>query len=291
MAATYAPVVPGKADLLSARCGRASGLPHRVVVRDRTCSTRSAGPWDSRSPSSAWPIPMRARIPAASARAQLLFAHAALSDPAQGAPARPAIGAGARRPRRSRERRHRRAHRRLDTRARRQRHIARTWRAKDSRSISRSRRRSPPARGRSRLQPQGAARESQASYYYSEPQLRVSGPRRLRQGRCRRERRRVARSRVVERDARRDALGWDWIGVNLDDGGALMAFRIRGRDGARALVERHASHARRSLAAIHAARRALSRRAARWSSPRTGTDYPVAMDVEIDGNASGDSIR
>ena len=28
------------------------------------------------------------------------------------------------------------------------------------------------------------------------------------------------------------ATGWDWIGLNLDDGGALMAFRIRGRDGA-----------------------------------------------------------
>ena len=23
------------------------------------------------------------------------------------------------------------------------------------------------------------------------------------------------------------AVGWDWIGINLDDGGALMAFRMR----------------------------------------------------------------
>jgi predicted secreted hydrolase len=23
------------------------------------------------------------------------------------------------------------------------------------------------------------------------------------------------------------SVGWDWIGINLDDGGALMAFRIR----------------------------------------------------------------
>ncbi len=28
-----------------------------------------------------------------------------------------------------------------------------------------------------------------------------------------------------------DAVGWDWIGINLEDGGALMAFRIRNRAG------------------------------------------------------------
>ena len=28
-----------------------------------------------------------------------------------------------------------------------------------------------------------------------------------------------------------DASGWDWIGINLDDGGALMAFRMRDHSG------------------------------------------------------------
>jgi predicted secreted hydrolase len=28
-----------------------------------------------------------------------------------------------------------------------------------------------------------------------------------------------------------EATGWDWIGINLDDGGALMAFRMRDRRG------------------------------------------------------------
>ena len=27
------------------------------------------------------------------------------------------------------------------------------------------------------------------------------------------------------------ANGWDWVGANLDDGSALMAFQIRGKDG------------------------------------------------------------
>ena len=28
-----------------------------------------------------------------------------------------------------------------------------------------------------------------------------------------------------------EARGWDWIGINLEDDGALMAFRIRDRQG------------------------------------------------------------
>ena len=28
-----------------------------------------------------------------------------------------------------------------------------------------------------------------------------------------------------------DAVGWDWIGMNLHDGGALTAFRLRRADG------------------------------------------------------------
>ena len=28
-----------------------------------------------------------------------------------------------------------------------------------------------------------------------------------------------------------DASGWDWLGANLDDGSALMAFKVRGRNG------------------------------------------------------------
>ena len=30
-----------------------------------------------------------------------------------------------------------------------------------------------------------------------------------------------------------DAAGWEWVGINLDDGGALMAFQIRSRSGAK----------------------------------------------------------
>ena len=45
-----------------------------------------------------------------------------------------------------------------------------------------------------------------------------------------------------------EAVGWDWIGVNLDDGAALMAFRIRGAARRAALGRWHAARRRRQAA-------------------------------------------
>ncbi len=72
---------------------------------------------------------------------------------------------------------------------------------------------------------------AQASHYYSQPQLAASGTLTL-QG----------RASPVEGRAWLDhewsntlldpqAVGWDWIGINLDDGRALTAFRLRRADG------------------------------------------------------------
>jgi predicted secreted hydrolase len=36
---------------------------------------------------------------------------------------------------------------------------------------------------------------------------------------------------MVERAPRVRAVGWDWVGANLDDGSALMVFRIRNAAG------------------------------------------------------------
>jgi predicted secreted hydrolase len=71
-----------------------------------------------------------------------------------------------------------------------------------------------------------------ASHYYSQPQLEVSGDLVA-----------DARKHPVHGRAWLDhewsgslmperAVGWDWIGINLDDGGALMAFRLRDAQGA-----------------------------------------------------------
>ena len=84
------------------------------------------------------------------------------------------------------------------------------------------------------LMPQGengfsrkGPKPGQASYYYSEPQLQVEG-----------KVTRTGKTAQVKGQAWLDhewsttvldpaAAGWDWIGANLDDGGALMAFRSR----------------------------------------------------------------
>lgn len=121
-----------------------------------------------------------------------------------------------------------------------------------------------------------------ASYYYSEPQLRATG-------------RISARGRTIEAEGvawldhewssellAADASGWDWLGANLDDGGALMAFRIRGKDGG-TLWSNAMLRARDGTTTQLAgdAVRFAPRRA--WKSPRTGVSYPVAMEI-VTGN-------
>ncbi len=91
--------------------------------------------------------------------------------------------------------------------------------------------RTPPLlqgdRGFSRKGPSAAS----ASYYYSLPHLTVSGEITV-DGR----RRTVTGEAWFDHEWSSDVMdeqarGWDWMGVNLDDGGALMAFRMRGADG------------------------------------------------------------
>ncbi len=128
----------------------------------------------------------------------------------------------------------------------------------------------------------GAAAQA-ASHYYSVPHLQVSGT--LRDS---------GQSRTVSGKAWLDhewsssylpenAAGWDWIGINLDDGGALMAFRMRQLDTGRPLWSaatlRDASGKSRTYAADAVGFTALRT----WQSPRTGTRYPVAFRVQVGG--------
>ena len=117
-----------------------------------------------------------------------------------------------------------------------------------------------------------------ASYYYSLPHLHVTGT--------------ITRQRSADRvtgEAWLDhewsseyldsqAVGWDWIGVDLDDGAALMAFRIRGPQG----EQRWAGGTLRGSdgrvqvlepadVEFHAGRQ--------WTSPRTRIAYPVQWRV------------
>jgi len=117
-----------------------------------------------------------------------------------------------------------------------------------------------------------------ASYYYSLPHLHVAGAI-TRQGSADR----VVGEAWLDHEwsseyLAPEAAGWDWIGINLADGGALMAFRIRradGRDLWAGGTLRDAS-GRSSPFAPNDIRFQPLRI---WRSPRTNAEYPVAMQV------------
>ena len=73
---------------------------------------------------------------------------------------------------------------------------------------------------------------AQASYYYSLPQLAVHGRADAAGPPLRGARARPGwTTNGARRCCIREAVGWDWIGMNLDDGSALTAFRLRRKDG------------------------------------------------------------
>jgi predicted secreted hydrolase len=79
------------------------------------------------------------------------------------------------------------------------------------------------------------------------------------------------------------AVGWDWAGLNLDDGGALMAFRMRDSQGSTLWSggsRRDASGALRRYAPDEV--RFVAQRT--WHSPRTGANYPVALRLKAGGD-------
>ena len=124
--------------------------------------------------------------------------------------------------------------------------------------------------------------QAHASYYYSEPHLAVTG-----HVVARGTRREVKGTAWLDHEwsselLAADAAGWDWLGANLEGGAALMAFRIRARDGttlwSNAGVRGLPSPPRSPTGeAEHAVFTPLRR----WKSPRTGVEYPVEMEVRV----------
>lgn len=121
-------------------------------------------------------------------------------------------------------------------------------------------------------------RAESASHYYSIPHLRVSGE--IRVGAALQQ---VTGEAWLDHEWSSsyldpDAAGWDWIGINFADGGAVMAFRIRDRRGGTLWTGgswRDAAGKLRSFGPEEV--RLLPLR--RWRSPRTGAEYPVVFAV------------
>lgn len=120
----------------------------------------------------------------------------------------------------------------------------------------------------------------QASGYYSIPQLEVEGTVSLAGGAHPVGGRAWLDHEWSSAYVAPGAAGWDWIGVNLDDGGALMAFRMRGRGGGAFWAGgtlREASGRVRTFAPDEV----TFTPGRTWRSPRTGIAYPVAFDVRL----------
>jgi predicted secreted hydrolase len=120
--------------------------------------------------------------------------------------------------------------------------------------------------------------ERQASYYYSEPQLAVTGTIRL-QG----------HALAVQGKAWMDhewsdellhpqAQGWDWIGMNLQDGSALTAFRLRTKDG-NALWDGGSFRSPRGDLYTFSQGEVIFSPQRRWKSPLSQASYPVEWMV------------
>ncbi len=121
-------------------------------------------------------------------------------------------------------------------------------------------------------------RPQQASYYYSRPHLEVSGTVTLKGRRLE-----VSGEAWLDHEwssayLAAEAGGWDWIGINLADGGALMAFRIRDRQGKTywAGGAHRSADGRVRILRPEEVRFTTLRR---WRSPHTQVEYPAAMRV------------
>jgi predicted secreted hydrolase len=121
--------------------------------------------------------------------------------------------------------------------------------------------------------------EGAASYYYSIPHLKVTGT--------------VSRGSTaidVTGEAWLDhewsseyldpeAVGWDWVGLNLNDGAALMAFRIRDAHGS-ARWAGGSYRDKQGRTHIFRPEEITFTSSRTWRSPATGIRYPVEMKLQ-----------
>ena len=126
---------------------------------------------------------------------------------------------------------------------------------------------------------QKGARAEQASYYVTWPQLRVDGSIVL-DGKPQRAQGKAWFDHEWSSEVLGEAdVGWDWLGINLTDGGALMAFRIRDATGATVFAHatlRDAAGRTQLWDGVAVQFQTLRK----WRSVR-GTDYPVETELRF----------
>ncbi|ROZ71571.1 lipocalin-like domain-containing protein [Ramlibacter sp. WS9] len=131
--------------------------------------------------------------------------------------------------------------------------------------------------GREGLSRKGPQPE-QASYYYSFPQLEVRGAIALRGQRLQATGKAWLDHEWSEALMHPDAVGWDWIGMNLDDGSALTAFRLRRQDGTTLWDGGSFRSSKGGLYTFSPGEVVFSPQR-RWTSPLSRAAYPVEWIV------------
>jgi predicted secreted hydrolase len=127
--------------------------------------------------------------------------------------------------------------------------------------------------GREGLSRKGPLAE-QASYYYSLPQLAVGGTLSLQGRGFAVDGRAWLDHEWSEALLAPEAVGWDWIGMNLDDGSALTAFQLRRRDGS-ALWDGGSFRSAGGAPYIASPGETQFQPRRRWTSPSSNASYPV----------------
>ncbi|MDO8720323.1 MAG: carotenoid 1,2-hydratase [Polaromonas sp.] len=120
--------------------------------------------------------------------------------------------------------------------------------------------------------------EKQASYYYSQPQLATRGSLQV-QGKTFD----VTGKAWLDHEWSQEllhpsAVGWDWIGMNLTDGSALTAFRLRDKDG-NALWDGGSFRSALGALTMFSRGDVVFKPVRRWKSPLSQASYPVEWMV------------
>jgi predicted secreted hydrolase len=131
--------------------------------------------------------------------------------------------------------------------------------------------------GLSRKGPEAA----QASFYYSLPQLQVSGQLALDGQRLAVDGRAWLDHEWSQSIMAPQAVGWDWIGMNLIDGGALTAFRLRDKAGVTLWAGGSWRAKGADAARVFGPDQVSFQPQRQWKSPASGATYPVQWLVSL----------
>jgi predicted secreted hydrolase len=120
--------------------------------------------------------------------------------------------------------------------------------------------------------------EKQASYYYSQPQLATTGSLQVKGQSFEVTGKAWLDHEWSEELLHPSAVGWDWIGMNLIDGSALTAFRLRDKDG-NAVWDGGSFRSANNELYTFSRGEVIFKPVRSWKSPLTQTSYPVEWMV------------